>query len=174
MEKYVILVDGADNETGTMEKMQAHRSPNLHRAFSVFIFNTDGEMLLQQRAFTKYHSGGLWTNACCSHPMPGESIVNAATRRLNEELGFSCPVEKIFEFIYQADFNNGLVEYEYDHVLTGVYDGPIIADPDEVETYLYKNPETIKRELQLHPEAYTAWFKIAFPRLELFLQDKQM
>ena len=108
-----------------MEKMEAHKKGLLHRAFSVFIFNGKGEMLLQQRALNKYHSGGLWTNACCSHPMPGEKTEDAADRRLKEELGFETPLEKIFDFVYKAEFDNGLTEYEFDHVFAGEYEGEI-------------------------------------------------
>ena len=128
----VILVDDRDNEIGTMEKMEAHYTPNLHRAFSVFVFNTRGQMLLQQRAKTKYHSGGLWTNTCCSHPYPGEEIEAAATRRLEQEMGFTTPLTKAFDFIYQATFDNGLTEYEFDHVFIGEYDGDVHPAKDEV------------------------------------------
>src|SRR6516164_10337979 len=116
MDQEVILVNEQDEPIGTMGKMEAHKKALLHRAFSVFIFNSKGEMLLQQRARDKYHSGGLWTNACCSHPKPGEEVQLAASRRLNEELGFNTPLTKIFDFIYQSSFENGLTEFEFDHV----------------------------------------------------------
>ena len=122
----VVLVDEQDKPVGVMEKMQAHREGKLHRAFSVFIFNDKGEMLLQQRAFNKYHSAGLWTNACCSHPKPNETTETAAARRLNEELGFKTSLEKLFDFTYKASFENGLTEYEFDHVFSGIYNGEII------------------------------------------------
>src|SRR5688572_13811853 len=115
-EQEVILVNEQDEVIGTMEKITAHRKAILHRAFSVFIFNSKGEMLLQQRAFNKYHSGGLWTNACCSHPAPGEHTADAAGRRLQEEMGFSASIQKIFEFTYFSEFENGLTEHEFDHV----------------------------------------------------------
>ena len=121
----VILVDVNDRQIGIMEKMKAHQQGSLHRAFSVFIFNKKGEMLLQQRALNKYHSGGLWTNACCSHPLPGEETIAAAKRRLQEELGFEIPVEKVFDFVYKADFDNGLTEHEFDHVYVGEFEGKI-------------------------------------------------
>src|SRR4030095_7998604 len=121
----VILVDQEDRPSGTAEKMEAHRKGLLHRAFSVFIFNSKGEMLLQQRALSKYHSGGLWTNACCSHPAPGEKTKDGAIRRLNEELGFETPVEKVFDFVYKAEFDNGLTEHEFDHVFAGEYEGQL-------------------------------------------------
>jgi isopentenyl-diphosphate Delta-isomerase len=167
----VILVDEQDNETGLMEKMEAHEKAVLHRAFSVFIFNTVGEMLLQQRAISKYHSGGLWTNACCSHPLPGEATDAAAQRRLYEELGFNTPLQKAFDFIYKAAFDNGLTEYEFDHVFTGIYDGPITPSNVEVEDYCYKSMDAIKQSITSHPHKYTEWFKIAFPRVEFFLAE---
>jgi isopentenyl-diphosphate Delta-isomerase len=165
----VILVDEQDNETGQMEKMAAHEKALLHRAFSIFIFNAAGEMLLQQRAATKYHSGGLWTNACCSHPLPGETTPAAAQRRLHEELGFNTSLQKAFDFIYKTAFGNGLTEYEFDHVFTGVYDGSIVPDPAEVQDYCYKTMDDIKHSIASHPHKYTEWFKIAFPRLEAFI-----
>ncbi|WP_153800840.1 isopentenyl-diphosphate Delta-isomerase [Foetidibacter luteolus] len=158
----VILVNEHDEELGAMEKMMAHEKAALHRAFSVFIFNSRGEMLLQQRAPEKYHSGGLWTNACCSHPRPGESIEAAAHRRLYEELGFKTPLDKIFEFTYRAVFDNGLTEYEFDHVFTGTHDGTVTPNNNEVSNYCYKPVEQIIQELQTQPHLYTAWFHIAF------------
>lgn len=161
----VILVDEHDVLTGTMEKMAAHEKAVLHRAFSVFIFNAQGEMLLQQRAKEKYHSGGLWTNSCCSHPRPGEETRSAATRRLREELGFEAPLEKIFDFVYKADFDNGLTEYEFDHVFVGYYDGEINPDKKEVGDYVYLSMQQIADALQTEPATYTAWFHIAFPKV---------
>lgn len=161
----VILVDEHDVLTGTMEKMAAHEKAVLHRAFSVFIFNAQGEMLLQQRAKEKYHSGGLWTNSCCSHPRPGEETRSAATRRLREELGFETQLEKIFDFVYKADFDNGLTEYEFDHVFVGYYDGEINPDKKEVSDYVYLSMQQIADALQTEPATYTAWFHIAFPKV---------
>lgn len=161
----VILVDEMDSETGVMEKMEAHEKAVLHRAFSVFIFNNNGEMLMQRRALTKYHSGGLWTNTCCSHPRPGEETIAAATRRLQEELGFSTPIQKQFSFIYQADFDNGLTEYEFDHVFIGYYDGPILANPEEVAEFAYWPMNKVQSLVQTQPELFTAWFHIAFPKI---------
>jgi isopentenyl-diphosphate delta-isomerase len=146
--------------------MEAHKQGLLHRAFSVFIFNSKGEMLMQQRALTKYHSAGLWTNACCSHPMPGEKTIDAAQRRLMEELGFEAPIEKIFDFTYKAEFDNGLTEHEFDHVFAGEYEGEIDANPDEVKDFSYKEISEIKNMLQEHPQKFTAWFHIAFPKIE--------
>lgn len=166
----VILVNEKDEPVGTMEKMEAHRRGLLHRAFSVFVFNARGEMLLQQRDVGKYHSGGLWTNACCSHPIPGEPVDQAAKRRLKEELGFTIPVKKTFEFIYKADFDNGLTEKEFDHVFVGVYDGEVTPNPKEVMDYRWLSLDRIREELEVNPEKYTAWFIIAFPELEKYLE----
>jgi len=162
----VILVDENDVEVGQMEKMAAHREALLHRAFSVFIFNRKGEMLLQQRASSKYHSPDLWTNACCSHPMPGETTEQAAHRRLKEELGFDTELEHLFHFIYKTPFDNGLTEHELDHVFVGVYDGSIHPDPAEVKDFCYMKMEAITESLQSYRHKYTTWFQIAFPRLE--------
>jgi isopentenyl-diphosphate delta-isomerase len=162
----VILVDASDNATGSLEKMQAHQQGLLHRAFSVFLFNSKGEMLLQQRAMAKYHSGGLWTNACCSHPLPGEETITAAKRRLREELGFETPIHKVFDFVYKADMENGLTEYEFDHVFVGEYEGDIIFNPEEVMDICYKNMSEIRINLLHHPRNYTAWFHLAFPKIE--------
>jgi isopentenyl-diphosphate delta-isomerase len=163
----VILVDEQDNPVGTAEKMQAHyNGGQLHRAFSIFIFNKKGEMLLQQRATGKYHSGGLWTNACCSHPAPGEDTLNAALRRLQEELGFVTPVKKVFDFLYRAEFDNGLTEHEFDHVFTGEYEGPIDFNRDEVMNYCYMPLAQLRQSMLEKPENYTAWFHLAFPRIE--------
>jgi isopentenyl-diphosphate Delta-isomerase len=170
----VILVDEQDVEIGTLEKMEAHIQGKLHRAFSIFIFNEKGEMLLQQRATEKYHSGGLWTNACCSHPRPGETIEDASNRRLIEEMGFSTPLTKIFDFKYKASFENGLTEHEFDHVFKGIYSDTIIPDVNEVKDFKFLPLQEIKSSIQLHPEKYTAWFCIAFSKIEewLILQNQ--
>ena len=159
----VILVDKDDRSIGTMEKMEAHRKARLHRAFSVFIFNRRGEMLLQQRAANKYHSAGLWTNACCSHPRPGEDTKEAAIRRLREELGFTTTLEKSFDFTYRSEFENGLTEFEFDHVFIGVYDADIHPNKEEVSDYCFQAPAEIRAGLQSHPGKYTSWFHLAFP-----------
>lgn len=168
----VILVNEQDEQLGMVEKMEAHQKALLHRAFSVFIFNKDGQMLLQQRALNKYHSGGLWTNTCCSHPLPGEGTAEAATRRLAEEMGFTTPLIKVFDFIYQAPFDNGLTEHEFDHVFTGTYEGPVVPNAEEVADYCYMSLQEIKASIASHPHKYTAWFLIAFPRLEAYLAAK--
>ncbi len=162
----VILVNELDEQVGIMEKMEAHKKAMLHRAFSVFIFNAKGEMLLQQRALKKYHSGGLWTNACCSHPMPGEETLVAAQRRLNEEMGIQSTLNKIFDFTYCVEFENGLCENEFDHVYAGEFDGEIIANKEEVNDFCYKALNEIHRSLQTHPQKYSAWFHLAFPQIE--------
>ena len=161
----VILVDEHDNEIGTMEKQEAHLSPNLHRAFSIFIFNNKGEMLLQQRSDTKYHSGGLWTNACCSHPAPGEELSESAVNRLNEEMGFSTAIKEAFSFVYKAELVNGLTEYEFDHVFIGIYNELIEPNKDEVQNFCYKSMDDIQKDLIMQPDTYTKWFKIAFPKV---------
>jgi len=162
----VILVNELDVPTGTMEKIEAHKKALLHRAFSVFIFNSKGEMLLQRRALNKYHSGGLWTNSCCSHPQPGEETHAAAQRRLQEEMGFSTAIEKIFDFVYQADFDNGLTEYEFDHVFAGEYEGPVEFNRHEVMDYCYKSLDEVRTCLREQSHKFTAWFHLAFPKIE--------
>lgn len=168
----VILVDERDNPAGSCEKLAAHQEGLLHRAFSVFIFNAKGQMLLQQRAKDKYHSGGLWTNACCSHPAEGETVEEAAHRRLKEEMGFDTPLKKVFDFVYKASFDNGLIEYEFDHVLTGEYEGPISINKDEVMDFCFKSMPDVKASLATAPQLYTAWFHIAFPKIEQWWQNK--
>jgi isopentenyl-diphosphate delta-isomerase len=165
----LILVDEYDVPVGTIGKMEAHQKALLHRAFSVFIFNTKGEMLLQQRALNKYHSGGLWTNACCSHPYEGQETLAAAEKRLQEEMGFTVALNKAFDFVYKAPFDNGLTEYEFDHVFTGTYEGTITPDASEVADYCYMSMSDIKNSIQSHPKKYTEWFKIAFPKMESYL-----
>jgi isopentenyl-diphosphate Delta-isomerase len=165
----LILVDENDVPVGTADKIEAHQKALLHRAFSIFIFNSKGDMLLQQRAIGKYHSGGLWTNACCSHPYFNQETLPAAEKRLQEEMGFTTQLTKAFYFIYQAVFDNGLTEYEYDHVFVGTYEGAITPDKNEVEDYCFMSMEAIKNAIQSHPQKYTEWFKIAFPKLEAYL-----
>jgi isopentenyl-diphosphate delta-isomerase len=170
MMQQVILVNEQDEAIGVMEKMEAHEKALLHRAFSVFLFNKEGLMLLQQRALTKYHSPGLWTNACCSHPGPGEEVKAAALRRLQEELGFTTPVEKAFHFTYKAAFDNGLTEHEFDHVFVGLYEGAMLLNAEEVSAVHYKSMDAIAVELETMPHMYTEWFKIAFPLLREWMQ----
>ncbi len=167
----VILVNEYDVELGLMEKIEAHEKALLHRAFSVFVFNDQSEMLLQQRALTKYHSGGLWTNACCSHPRPGEIILQAANRRLQEEMGFETPLTKVFDFVYKAPFSNGLTEHEFDHVFVGQYNGTIHPNHEEVANYAFYSMEEIESITFNDPEFFTEWFKIAFPMIKKWWQQ---
>lgn len=161
----LILVDENDLETGTMPKLEAHQKGLLHRAFSVVISNSANELLIHQRALGKYHSEGLWTNTCCSHPMPGESNLEAAHRRLQEEMGFDCALEKSFDFIYQTPLENGLTEHELDHVFTGTFDGTPHPDPTEVSDFRWISPEKLKAEMALAPEKFTYWFRLIMDRL---------
>ena len=172
-EQQVILVNEQDVEQGTMEKMEVHQKALLHRAFSIFIFNGKGDMLLHQRAANKYHSAGLWTNACCSHPLQGQETIEAAEKRLQEEMGFTIPLKKAFEFTYKAALDNGLTENEYDHVFIGTYEGEIQPDADEVKDFCFMNMDAIKASIQSHPGKYTEWFKIAFPKVEEYLAAMQ-
>ncbi len=167
----VILVDQHDNPVGNHEKLDAHSKGLLHRAFSIFIFNRNGEMLLQQRELSKYHSGGLWSNACCSHPQPGETTEFAALRRLKEEMGFETAIEKIFDFVYRAEFGNGLIEHEFDHVFVGEYNGEINLNREEVMNYCYTEIPDIRLTLEQKPQQFTAWFHLAFPKIEKWWMD---
>ncbi len=168
--EYVILVDKNDQPIGEMEKMEAHEKGLLHRAFSVFLFNKKGEMLLQQRAFSKYHSGGLWTNACCSHPRKGELTLEAAHRRLEEEMGFDCEIKKAFDFIYKSKLDNNLTEHELDHVFLGEYEGHIIPNPDEVESYKYISIPELAKDVKENAANYTEWFKICLEEVLTYLK----
>jgi isopentenyl-diphosphate delta-isomerase len=170
-EQQVILVDGRDVPIGVMEKMEAHQKGLLHRAFSIFIFNQQGEMLLQQRALTKYHSGGLWTNSCCSHPQPGEDTITSAQKRLQEEMGFTTNLQKIFDFVYRAEFNNGLTEHEFDHIFAGEYEGIAEYNQEEVMACSYKSMEELDNMLQQDPTKFTKWFRLAFPGVKEWWQQ---
>lgn len=165
MDEQVILVDEQDQEVGTEEKIKAHREGRLHRAFSVFIFNPAGEMLLQKRSRRKYHSGGLWTNTCCSHPRPGEAVEDAAKRKLRQEMGIRCRLQKAFTFLYKAPFENGLTEHELDHVFIGQYSGKVEPNPEEAEGWVWADPKEIAKDLKLNPQRYSAWFRLAFERV---------
>ncbi|WP_299108583.1 isopentenyl-diphosphate Delta-isomerase [uncultured Tenacibaculum sp.] len=162
MKEHVILVDEKDNPIGLMEKIEAHEKALLHRAFSVFVFNSKGELMLQQRAAHKYHSPLLWTNTCCSHQRDGETSLEAGVRRLDEEMGFTCDLEKVFWFIYKAPFDNGLTEHELDHVMVGKFEGEPNINPEEVEAYKWMPLEEVKKDIENKPEIYTEWFKIIF------------
>lgn len=170
-EEQVILVDADDRETGAMEKLAAHRNGGArHRAFSVFIVDPRGRWLLQRRAAGKYHFPGLWTNACCSHPRPGEDTAAAAHRRLREELGFDCPLAERFRFEYKAASEaEGLTEHELDHVFTGMHGGEIHPDPEEVGAVRWIEPAALEQELREHPGTFTPWFKLALERVRAAL-----
>ena len=161
---YVILVDEQDNEIGVMEKLRAHELGKLHRAFSVFIFNDKKELLLQQRAINKYHSGGLWTNTCCSHPSPNETIKDAAIRRLYEEMGMTCDLKIINNFIYKTEFENGLIEHEFDYILTGISNLTPLINKTEVESYKWQQISEIQNDINLNANQFTTWFKIAIQK----------
>jgi len=160
--EYVILVDENDQEIGQMEKMEAHEKALLHRAFSIFLFNDKNELLLQQRAHSKYHSGGLWTNTCCSHPRAGETVLEAANRRLMEEMGIEAEMQPEFSFIYRAELDNDLTEYELDHVVLGTFNGEPVINPEEVAAWKYVSMKEIEADMKANPEHYTAWFRIVF------------
>jgi isopentenyl-diphosphate Delta-isomerase len=168
----VVLVNENDETIGVMEKMEAHQKGLLHRAFSVFIFDSKGRMLLQQRAAEKYHGAHLWTNACCSHPYPDETVEDAAQRRLKEELGFVTDLKKIFSFTYHAKVENDLIEHEFDHVFAGEYEREIHANSNEVADYIYKTMTQIKKEIEEHPGKFTSWFRIAFPKIENWWESR--
>jgi len=165
----VILVNEQNEWQGMMDKVAAHKEGLLHRAISVFIVNEKKELLLQQRADGKYHSGGLWSNTCCSHPMQGESTFMAAHRRLREELGFDCELQAAFILRYKAAMDNGLVENEYDHVYFGTYSGTLQPDPDEVKAYRYVRTDELQQEINANPGAFTAWLHLALPRFIKYL-----
>lgn len=171
MEELVVLVNEQDQQMGLMPKMEAHEKAVLHRAFSVFVFNDKGELMLQQRAANKYHSPLLWTNTCCSHQRDGETSLEAGKRRLQEEMGFVCDLKEIFWFIYKAPFDNGLTEHELDHVMIGTYNGEPNINREEVESYKWMTLEAVKQDIEERPEEYTAWFKIIFKESYSKLQD---
>lgn len=173
MEEQVILVNEKDEPIGLMGKMEAHEKGLLHRAFSVFVFNSKQEVLLQQRAACKYHSPNLWTNTCCSHPRAGETNQQAGERRLQEEMGLQVPLQEVFSFIYKAPFDNGLTEHEYDHVLIGYSDAQPQINPEEVASWKWLSLEAIKEDILQAPERYTAWFKIIFEEFYHHLLSKQ-
>jgi isopentenyl-diphosphate delta-isomerase len=160
MEERVVLVDEADVEVGTLEKQRAHVEGRLHRALSVFVFNAEGDILLQRRAATKYHSPGQWTNTCCSHPRPGEHVADAARRRLREEMGFECDLVPAFAFTYRAEVGGGLVEHEFDHVFLGRWEGVPLPAAAEVDGWRWATLDEAARDALEHPEAYTPWFRM--------------
>ena len=170
--EYVILVNQNDQPLGGMEKMEAHEKGTLHRAFSVFIFNSEGKMLLQKRAMEKYHSPGLWTNTVCSHPRANENTSDAAHRRIVEEMGFDCDFEEAFSFVYKADVGQGLTEHEFDHVFIGESNTLPNPNPEEVDSYKYVNLDWVVQYVKAHPDNYTVWFKIALKEVADYFEKK--
>ncbi|WP_026630201.1 isopentenyl-diphosphate Delta-isomerase [Dyadobacter alkalitolerans] len=173
MTDQVVLVNEDDMEIGLMPKLEAHQKGVLHRAFSVFIFNSNGEMLLQQRAFGKYHSEGLWSNTCCSHPLPAESAHHGAVRRLSEEMGISADLQFLFTFQYRVKLENGLTENELDHVFWGISDDEPNINVSEANDFKYMQMADIKADINQNPEAYTEWFKICFAEVADKIKPKQ-
>lgn len=169
VQEQVILVNEKDEEVGSMEKMQAHEKGLLHRAISVFVFNKDKQILLQRRALHKYHSAGLWSNTCCSHPRPGETNLEAANRRLVEEMGMLSQLEQKDEFIYKVSLEKGLTEHEYDHIFVGFSSQEPKLNPDEVMDYRWVKLEDLYQDLNEHPENYTHWFKLLQKKLALWI-----
>ena len=165
--EHVILVDEQDRPKGTMEKLEAHRRGELHRAFSVLVFNSKGELLIQKRAKSKYHSGGLWTNTCCSHPLPEEPVSDAARRKLMQEMGIGLQPEFAFKFQYKVSLDNDLIEHEIDHVFTGIFDGEPILNPEEAEDWKYISLDSLKEDIATNGHRYTHWFKIILEHPEL-------
>jgi isopentenyl-diphosphate Delta-isomerase len=165
--EHVILVDEDDSAIGTMEKMEAHRKGLLHRAFSILLFNSKGELLIQKRAASKYHSGGLWTNTCCSHPLPGESLPLATSRRLKYEMGIVLQPDFAYKFIYKAKLDKDIIEHEMDYVFTGTYNGKPEVNPQEVEDWKFINMKVLKADVQAYPEKYTIWFRVILNRPEI-------
>lgn len=174
IEENVILVNKDDEQIGLMPKLEAHEKAVLHRAFSVFVLNSNNQIMLQQRAHHKYHSPLLWTNTCCSHQREGESNIQAGSRRLFEEMGFKTNLKELFHFIYKAPFDNGLTEHELDHVMIGYYDEKPEINPEEVEAWKWMDIEEVKSDMLLHPEIYTVWFKIIFDEFYHFLEDHKL
>lgn len=165
MEDRVILVDESDREIGSAGKLEAHRDGKLHRAFSIFVFNPIGQMLLQKRSMKKYHSDGLWSNTCCSHPRPGERIETEAGLKLQQEMGFQCELQWIFSFAYKIQFKNSLIENEIDHVFIGRFDGTPTPNPDEVDDWKWMDLEAVVNDVRLHPHTYSYWFTICLDQV---------
>jgi isopentenyl-diphosphate Delta-isomerase len=166
----VILVDPNDRPIGAQDKQAAHRDGRLHRAVSVFLINRSGRWLLQRRAPVKYHSGGLWSNTCCGHPRPGETTLQAAERRLREELGVEVRLQPVMQFQYRAELSNGLIEHELDHVFMGQFEGEPTPNPDEVDACAWVDPDALGREIDQYPDRFTAWLKLLFPHVRAALQ----
>lgn len=174
IEENVILVNKNDEQIGLMPKLEAHEKALLHRAFSVFVLNSNNEIMLQQRAHHKYHSPLLWTNTCCSHQREGETNIEAGSRRLFEEMGFKTELKELFHFIYKAPFDNGLTEHELDHVMIGYSNESPVINPEEVEDWKWMGIDAVKNDMQVHPEIYTVWFKIIFDQFYHFLEEHKI
>lgn len=173
-EEQVILVNEKDEQIGVMPKLEAHEKAVLHRAFSVFVLNSNNEIMLQQRAKHKYHSPLLWTNTCCSHQRISETNIEAGTRRLEEEMGFKTELKELFHFIYKAPFDNGLTEHELDHVMIGYYNEEPKINNEEVASWKWMSIETIKADMLKNPDIYTVWFKIIFDEFYHYLEDRKL
>ncbi len=171
--EYVILVNNNDQPLGAMEKMEAHEKGVMHRAFSVFVYNSEGKMLLQKRADSKYHSPGLWSNTACSHPRTGEKTDDAAHRRMMEEMGFDCDLEKAFTFIYKAEVGDGLIEHEFDHVFIGNSNQTPKPDPEEVGDWKYVDFDWLVGDVNHNPDEYTVWFRIALEQVKNHMESKR-
>ncbi len=169
----VILVSEKDEILGTCEKMEAHQKGHLHRAFSIFIFNRSGEMLIHKRALSKYHSGGLWTNACCSHPIFNIPIEETLQERLLFEMGMTCPLEFAFQFLYKGELDQGLIEHELDHVYFGFSDDKPHPNPEEVSEFQYMKIHELEKRVEEFPEEFTIWFIIALPKIVQHLKFKR-
>lgn len=165
MQEKVILVNSNDEPIGLEEKLKAHQDGKLHRAFSIFVINSKGELLLQQRAKTKYHSSGLWANTCCSHPRPNENLGDAVHRRLKEEMGFDCELKEAFSFIYRAKLDKGLIEHEYDHIFTGRFDGVPKPNKDEVDSWKWIAIKDLLADMKKNPSNYVYWLRISIERV---------
>jgi isopentenyl-diphosphate delta-isomerase len=174
MSEMVILVDENDIPVGEEEKIKAHKEGKLHRAFSIFIFNSKNQLLLQQRALTKYHSAGLWTNTCCSHPRQNEEVLISAHRRLQEEIGFDCELKDIFNFKYKVDFDNGLTEHELDHVLIGYSEKELNINPEEIKSYKWVDLSWLQKDMKENPEIYTVWLKICFEKVLTSIKNESI
>jgi isopentenyl-diphosphate Delta-isomerase len=173
MEDRVILVDESDREIGSAGKLEAHRDGKLHRAFSIFVFNSEGQLLLQKRSMKKYHSDGLWSNTCCSHPQPGEKMETEVLRKLQQEMGFQCELQWIFRFAYRIQFKNNLIENEIDHVFIGRFDGSPSPNPDEVDGWKWMDLEAVVKDVKLHPYTYSYWLTICLDQvLEFWVAER--
>jgi isopentenyl-diphosphate delta-isomerase len=171
MTETIILVNSNDKQTGTMEKIEAHKQAKLHRAFSIFIFNPKGEMLIHRRALGKYHCAGLWTNTCCSHPWPGETTKQAAHRKLKQEMGFDTELKEMFSLIYKAPFDNGLTEHEFDHFFIGIFDGKFVVNKEEVCDWKFISVKELVKDVKFHPDNYTPWFKKGLPKVIRYIKS---